>query len=151
MSYIMKLAKTLAGNRKMAVGQFLRQMTKAGTEIKVFNRGKGIFEKVVTKANGDTYTSLFSKKEGLKEVKALNARGEWKMETIDPKTDFFKANAIWTLNAKGIRGKKSCYSFRSDSPLSKNGPDLQVNGFYNYLVRQDPNMSLKQLKLLLKA
>lgn len=154
MSTIMKIAKMLAGNRKMAIGECVQQMTKAGTEIKVFNRGKGIFEKVVKKANGDTYNSFFGKKEGFIKMSAVNSRGSWAMEKIDPRTDFFKSTACFTAKVKGIRGNQKFWTVASDSPLLKNR-DLSAvdstNDLYRYLIKQDSNISLKQLKLSLNA
>jgi len=148
MSYIMKMAKMLAGNRKMEVGQFVQQMTKAGTEIRVYNRGKGIFEKVVKKANGDTYNSLFGKKEGFIKMNAVNSRGHWEMEKVDPRTDFFRRTAEFTLKVKGI-GKTHTYcQAESNTPLKHS---LHADDLHRYLIKQDPNFSLRELKLSLKA
>ena len=80
MSTIMKMARTLAGEGKLAIGSTLKQITHAGTEISVINKGKGIFQKIVSKSNGSMFTSTFGNQGELLKVSAKNARGSYIME-----------------------------------------------------------------------
>lgn len=148
MSGIMKLARMLAGNGKLAVGSSISKVTKIGTKIKILNKGQGVFEKTVEKANGDKFKSLFAKKEGLLEISGVNQRGSWQLKpNSHPRRVNTTTGTVYetstTLEAwvNGLKGK-----YKSIDTAYLLDTESADHFLYRYLVKQDPKITSDALK-----
>ena len=144
---LMSIAREFAGNGKLNVGDCLRRVTKAGTEIKIFNRGNGVMEQFMTKANGDTFQSLFSKTKGLIEMHAKNARGNYMIKpnvVLERSSTTGEPISIAKQLIGAVKGLKGEYKLNMDY----NG--CQATGvskkLLDYLVKQDKNVTLNNLR-----
>ena len=145
MSTIMKMARTLAGNGKLAVGDTLKQITQAGTEISIINKGCGIFQKVVKKSSGKMFTSTFGENGELLKLSGKNSRASYIMEGggVQAKLNDMPGifNFDYTTMSK-VPGIPTDREFLGKLATSKKLSD--------YVVREKGNISSKRMLRLLK-
>ena len=145
---------------KLPIGAKMSRILDSGTVVDVVNKGKGVLQKIVKKQNGDVYTSIF--KDGkLQQMTARNSRGGYTIKPyIDETFDFLGVSSEKMQKIRGWVKGPTPLSF--DLHKYVNGPqagqydialDKQYSAFneagakklYDYLVKQNPNETLKDL------
>ena len=121
-------------------------VTKAGTEIKIFEQAAG-YEKIVKKANGDKYRAFFDLDNELIKLSAWNSRGRYIMsgktvfaeiDGIDGVISFERVN-----NLKGFHGTRDERSRRmlekklTDYIIKQKGKDNPNKLFHDLIYNED--------------
>ncbi len=145
MSTIMKMAISCASEGKLAIGATLKQITHAGTEISVINKGEGIFQKIVSKSNGDKFTSTFNKQGELLKISAKNSRASYIMEyggvqaKLNDIPGIFNFGYTAAARVPGIEADRKFWGFMGTKKILS-----------DYAVRKKGNISSSRMLKILK-